>query len=206
VLLLRRLSALDCQAAPLSPPGLGARYPAPLTSAPMAMCRRVPTGQGAATLSPSPSPSPSSSSSSSPSPRGGPGSGHPRPRWAPEPHLRRDLGAGVPPAVTIWPISGRTSPPPLHPGRLLAVSRDGTGSPGGSRRCRLHARTPGRRGWGARGQHPGDRVANHPGHGTESGGRARVQPRSGLSPQGRWQPVTGAAGAPSNAGPMGTPP
>lgn len=38
----------------------------------------------------------------------------------PEPQLRGDLRAGVPPAVTIWLISGRTSPPPLWRGQLLA--------------------------------------------------------------------------------------
>lgn len=179
MLLIQRLSALDCRGARLSPPGLGVHYVAPLPWLP----RHVPvTHHPASAAAPVPNPSP----------RGGPGSGHPWPRGgrphraaapaAPEPHLRSDLGDGVPPGVTIWKISGQTSPP-----RRDAAPCPWPRVPGPVHRARVSwdhqvpADPPGKRGLRAR-KHPGVarlgargetaqrlRVTVHHWHGTKSG-------------------------------------
>lgn len=177
MLLIQRLSALDCQGARLSPPGLGVHYAAPLPArlGSPGTRRRTPTARLRRRLRPC-----RRAAAPTPSPQGGPGSGHPRPRggWlhlvpapvVPEPHLRGDLGAGVPPGLTIWPISGRTSPPPLQRVRLLAGTLPRVPVPvaqtraSRAARCRRQMRVgsllvPGEEGAESKERAPGEEVA-----------------------------------------------
>lgn len=177
MLLIQRLSALDCQGARLSPPGLGVHYAAPLPArlGSPGTRRRTPTARLRRRLHPC-----RRAAALTPSPQGGPGSGHPRPRggWmhpvlapaVPEPHLRGDLGAGVPPGLTIWPISGRTSPPPLQRVRLLTGTLPRVPVPvpqtraSRAARCRCQMRVgsllvPGEEGAESKERAPGEEVA-----------------------------------------------